>query len=159
LLLKCEALENFQEVGVDVSGIVLLDSDYNTIIGCKAFDRQVTKTQQYGLREANTSDYNYIIGNDFRDNLIGGLVKVGTNTVVKRNLGYVTENSGTATIAAGTTSVTVAHGLAATPTKVLVTPRADIGDVWVSARDATNITINCDTAPVGDVIVDWYAEV
>jgi len=84
---------------------------------------------------------------------------VGINNKIHNNIGYVTENSGTATIAAGTTSVTVAHGLAATPTKVLITPRADIGDVWVSARDATNITINCDTAPAADVIVDWYAEI
>jgi len=82
-----------------------------------------------------------------------------TELVIKRNRGYVTENSGTATISAGTTSVTVAHGLATTPNKVLVTPRANIGAVWVSARDATNITINCGVAPAVDVVVDWYAEV
>jgi len=68
-------------------------------------------------------------------------------------------NRGTATISAGSTSVTVAHGLANTPTNVLVTPRADVGNVWVSARDATNITRSCSTAPATDVIVDWYAEV
>jgi len=87
------------------------------------------------------------------------LYEVVAGVEIKRNTGYVTENSGTATIAAGTTSVTVAHGLATTPTEVLVTPRDDIGDVWVSARDGTNITINCDTAPAADVIVDWRAEI
>jgi parallel beta-helix repeat protein len=84
---------------------------------------------------------------------------IPVNSVVKNNIGYITENSGTATIPANSTSVTVAHGLSATPSKVVVTPRGNIGSVWVSARDATNITINCSTAPTVDTIVDWYAEV
>jgi hypothetical protein len=75
-------------------------------------------------------------------------------------VGYqLVRNRGTATIPAGTTSVTVAHGLAATPSKVIVTPRANIGSVWVSARNSTHITISCSTAPTADTIVDWYAEV
>jgi len=75
------------------------------------------------------------------------------------NLGYYTKMSGTATIPAGSTSVTVKHSLSSTPNKVIVTPRGNIGNVWVSARDSTYITINCSTAPTSDVIVDWYAEV
>jgi hypothetical protein len=72
---------------------------------------------------------------------------------------YVTKRMFTATIPANQTSVTVAHGLSATPTKVIVTPRGNIGSVWVSARDATNITINCSTAPTTDTVVDVEAEV
>lgn len=72
---------------------------------------------------------------------------------------YVTENGGTATIPAGATSVVVAHGLAKTPNKVLVTPRGNVGAVWVYARDETNVTINCERAPTTDIVVDWYAEV
>jgi hypothetical protein len=79
--------------------------------------------------------------------------------VIKFNSGYVTENSGTAVIPAGQTSVTVNHGLATTPSKVIVTPRGNIGAVWVSARDATSFTVNCSTAPSADTIIDWYAEV
>jgi hypothetical protein len=74
-------------------------------------------------------------------------------------VGRLIRNSGTATIAANNTSVTVPHGLVATPSKVIVTPRGNIGSVWVSARDATNITISCSTAPTADTLVDWYAEV
>jgi len=123
----------------------LRDSTYCILVGNRLEAR---------IDEAGTADYNTIA-----NNVLTSVIKVGANTVVKRNMGYITENSGTATIVAGTTSVTVAHGLAAAPTKVLVTPRADIGDVWVSARDGTNITINCDTAPAADVIVDWRAEI
>jgi len=114
---------------------------------------------------ASSADYINIQSNIFKDlsGLSGGPVYVASGAnphgIIKRNIGYVTENSGTATIAAGTTSVTVAHGLSATPSKVIVTPRDNIGSVWVSARDSTNITINCSTAPTTNVIVDWYAEV
>jgi hypothetical protein len=78
--------------------------------------------------------------------------------LIKHNKGYTTENKGTAVIPAGTTSVTVAHGLVGTPNVVKVTPRANIGAVWVSARDATNITISSETTSTQDVIVDWEAE-
>jgi len=140
------------------SGIVLTGfSDHTTVIG-----NMLTENGEYGIyQNVEYADaYNTFIGNDVHGNPLGGIkILAGGANIIKNNIGYVTENRGTATIAAGATSVMVAHGLADTPTKVLVTPRADIGDVWVSARDATNITINCDTAPAAEVIVDWYAEV
>ena len=72
-----------------------------------------------------------------------------------------TRNRGTANIslsAAGPGSVTVAHGLSGTPTTVLLTPRSDVGSVWCSARDSTNITINISNGQAGDNYIDWYAE-
>lgn len=71
---------------------------------------------------------------------------------VVRNLGYVTESSGTATIADGNTSVTVAHGLSATPEAkdITVTPTNNMGDAakfWVSGIGASNFTINVDANP------------
>jgi len=66
---------------------------------------------------------------------------------------------GTATIPAGSTSVTVNHGLAAAPKKVLVTPAGNLGAVWVSSITSTSFTINCSTAPTADTTVYWYAEV
>ncbi len=73
-------------------------------------------------------------------------------------LGY-TRRSGTAVIPAGSTSVTVNHGLISTPQKVLVTPRGNVGSVWVSDITAKSFKINCLTVPDTDVQVDWYAEV
>ena len=79
--------------------------------------------------------------------------------IVKENYGYLTENSGTATIPAGSTRVTVEHGLVSAPTKVLVTPKANIGAVWVENITDTSFVIVCETAPASDVEVMWYAEV
>jgi len=78
--------------------------------------------------------------------------------LAKNNIGYITERIGTATIAAGTTSVTVAHGLVGTPTVVKHCPRANLGAAWVSARDATSITLNVATAPTVATITDWEAK-
>jgi len=70
------------------------------------------------------------------------------------------KTSGVATLPAGSTSVTVAHGLVTTPKVVKVTPRdTAVGACAVTARDATNFTIEVSTAPTVDVEIDWEAEV
>jgi len=66
--------------------------------------------------------------------------------------------AGAATIPAGSTSVTVNHGLLAAPSKVLVTPTANVGAVWVESITSTSFTIRCSTAPSADTTVYWYAE-
>jgi parallel beta-helix repeat protein len=142
--------------GIDIGGT----SANNIVVGNRCWNNDPSNMQGFGIRERDSANYNVIVGNVVRGNYqANGISFVGANTIVRSNVGFVTVNSGTATIAAGATSVTVAHGLAATPTKVIVTPRGNLGAVWVSARDATNITISCSTAPDADTIVDWYAEV
>jgi len=96
------------------------------------------------------------------DNVLaaGGMIAVYTTRPysIKRNVGYATENSGVATIPAGSTRVTVSHGLATAPGKVLVTPYANIR-VWVENITSTTFDIVTDVAPAADVNVAWYAEV
>jgi len=118
-----------------------------------------TGTQGYGIfANGNNTDI-YIEDCDLRDNGIGAINSLGNITGrVSNNLGFVTRNRGTAIMLAGSTSVTVAHGLNGTPTKVLVTPRGNLGAVWVSSRDSTNITISCSTTPTVDTEIDWEAE-
>jgi len=83
-----------------------------------------------------------------------------SNAVVKRNVGYATENSGVATIPAGQTRVTVSHGLAKAPPKVLITPLGQPpGKLWVENITSTSFDIVTDTAPTADLKVSWYAEV
>lgn len=82
----------------------------------------------------------------------------GTNVVVKRNYSYITEKSGVAKISAGSTRVTVTHGLASAPSRVLVTPYGNIR-VWVENITSTSFDIVTDTAPTTDINVAWYAEV
>lgn len=83
----------------------------------------------------------------------GGLVAVNGNPLFSGSLGY--DTNGTATIASGTTSIVVTHGLLAAPAASDITltptgnPAADPGNVWASSIGATQFTINCRTDPGG----------
>jgi len=69
-------------------------------------------------------------------------------------------NFGVATISAGSTRVTVNHGLSATPNVVIVTPLAQPpGKIWVENITNTSFDIVTDTAPSSNLNVAWYAEV
>jgi len=95
-------------------------------------------------------------------NLTGAVfLEQAEGTIKKHHVsGFVAEGSGTATIPAGSTSVTVSHGLATTPTKVLVTPIGDPGDrFWVANVTSTSFDIVVATAPAADIDFYWQAEV
>ena len=79
------------------------------------------------------------------------------NILFKNNIGFVTENSGSATITSGSTSVTVSHGLAGTPDVVTVTPSGNL-TVWVDSLTSSSFTIHCYPAPSSDTTVYWVAE-
>jgi len=75
------------------------------------------------------------------------------------NLYRLKRNYGTATISANNTSITVSHGLACTPSNVLITPLAQpSGSIWISNITATSFNINVSTAPTVDLPIAWYAE-
>lgn len=77
----------------------------------------------------------------------------GEGKIVKYNLGFTTENSGTAS---GTSPITVAHGLAGTPTIVVVTPQGSTPCKVSWTADSTNIYIYHDAGT--SITVSWYAE-
>ncbi len=139
-----------------------VDLRNNTII----FDGPINAYLFYDPYGSNSSYAN--ITGYFTDNniqLLNGATLAGLSyqvgnfsVVVRRNAGYVTENSGVATIPAGSTSVTVSHGLSAAPSKVLVTPYANIS-VWVTNITSSSFTITTSSAPSASVNVAWYAEV
>jgi len=92
----------------------------------------------------------------------GSNIPLGENVMV---IGQVisdvglAKNSGTATIPSGQTSVTVNHGLAGTPTVVIVTgTTSDTKDAYVSAKTSTTFTITVPSPVGGDRTVYWYAE-
>jgi parallel beta-helix repeat protein len=122
------------------------------------------KVQKYGI-EVSTSA---ATGNVIKNNYVvdGGdtisIYNIGTNTIITNNTGYVTENSGTATIPNGSTSIVVNHGLATTPTRVQVTPTllSNANKFWVTDKTATQFTINVDSDPgAGTAVFDWRATV
>jgi hypothetical protein len=99
-----------------------------------------------------------INGNQFFNSSVkhtDGVVVWGTNP------GYVTENAGTATVAAGQPAVVVEHGLVAVPADVQLTPAnrpAAAGKFWVEALTARQFTIRLDAAPgEGNAVFHWRA--
>jgi parallel beta-helix repeat protein len=116
----------------------------------------------YGIRVLSTvGSGNIIEDNDVRDGgYYGNMLVEAPGQIVRRNIGYTTENSGVATITAGSTRVTVSHGLARAPSKVLITPLAQPpGRLWVENITSTSFDIVSDVAPATDLRVAWYAEV
>jgi hypothetical protein len=79
---------------------------------------------------------------------------------IRRNIGYVTENRGTATVANGTTSIAVSHGLAVTPNAgdISVHPIETLNSAsffWVDTITSTQFTINVNADPGADVDFAW----
>jgi len=78
------------------------------------------------------------------------------------NIGYVDRNEGSATIANGNSSVTVNHGLAATPSNIQLTgTHSEVKDAYVpeSSITDTSFEIHVDSAVTADRIVYWKAKV
>lgn len=111
----------------------------------------------------NTSNAElYVIAKDFLAEYKMGRNYGFTDAAPEKVLlktGY--EDSGTATIASGTASIVVAHGLVATPTTVRVTgTHTEVDRLYVTAVGAANFTINAGAGNVtADRDVYWNAEV
>jgi hypothetical protein len=147
--------------GYNGGGIFLYGS-YNTIRFNRLLITDTTNIRPQAFVKEGSGNYNVIeenylqAGVSFRE---APIIKVGVNTIVRRNTNYATEASGVATIPAGQTRVTVSHGLALTPSKVLITPLGmPSGKIWVENITSTSFDIVVDTAPIIDLQVAWYAE-
>lgn len=93
----------------------------------------------------------------------------GSNQKYINCSGFLTRNTGVATLANGTTSIAVTHQLGdlfgitphdITPNRVLITPQESLGSAtkfWVSAIGATTFVINVDADPGADVDFAWEA--
>jgi len=144
-------------------GIFLRAINYAQVIGNQSFDDQGIPTQTYGIR-CWTVDYAVIENNITYGNVTAQILPAGANSLTRSNIGYVTENSGTATLLNANTSIVVAHGLAATPTRIQITPRENPTNAvtfwWVDTVGAMNFTINVDADPgASNLDFDWHAQV
>jgi len=133
-------------------GIIEIEGQYNVVKG----NFVNSSKGAYAVLEGD-GDYNTIVDNAL---LAPAAVKwVGAHTYVDNNVAYIKRNAGRATIASGSTSVAVSHGLSCTPSKVLVTPLAQpSGSIWVSGITSSQFTINISTAPSSNLPIAWYAE-
>jgi hypothetical protein len=86
-----------------------------------------------------------------------------TNRKIANNLGLVTENSGTATVPAGSGSATVAHGLNFTPalSDLSVMPNVNSSGSfwWVDNVTSTTFRINMNSAPASNTPFSWNATI
>jgi len=117
----------------------------------------VARTRSHIYEEQiGSSGPNIIENNSFSNNAFAPTVAIvdsnGIGTVVRNNLGYKTEATGTAVVTNGTTSAAVTHGLAATPllANITISPTNNLGTAtkfWVSNPTSTQFTINVDANP------------
>jgi len=157
-------LDNGQSADNTYDGILLDErntyySTYNIVSG-NLVRSTGTPRHRYNIAETSSNeDYNRII-----DNIVMGagteeIRKQGANTVVRRNQGFVTENSGTATITAGATYVVVSHGLDVTPdiNKIKVVPKDNLGgrSFHVDTVGATSFNINISSSDTVDHAFGW----
>jgi hypothetical protein len=139
------------------------------VIGGRAHNGLLPGQQGYGIFIAAGASDNYVIeGVNLSGNVTGGLSDGGTGTskYIRANHGARTSKRGTGTVATGTSSIAVAHGLAFTPTAadVIISPTASLAacgvtSLWVSAVDATNITVSTNTNTTSNLAFTWDARV
>ncbi len=142
-------------------GIYIMGASiYNIIEGNVCTDNQPVKTQTYGIYEAAPADNNIIRNNIVQGNNTTGILKSGASTKVAGNVGYVTENSGTATILNGNISVNVNHGLATNATSILLTGTDnETRGCYVTSENVTSFTINVASNVTNNRNVYWRAVV
>ncbi len=119
----------------------------------------------YGI-QADNVDALLFEGNIIKDSGTAGLTFGAnvTNPTVRSNVGWATENANVGTIASGTTSIAITHGLSVTPaTKDIVitptnNPTNDPGNFWISNLTSTQFTVNVRNDPgSGGATFAWQA--
>jgi len=122
-------------------------------------------TQQYGIVFYSGANEGIARGNRFYGNTLASILDVGTDNVYQNNIGYVTENSGAATVASGETTIDVTHGLAITPSinDINVVPTNNLGNstkYWLSDVGSSTFRINVDIDPgATTAIFSWQVAI
>ncbi len=118
-------------------------------------------TVNVGIYGNSGSNNLLVTGNDLHNVEAEGIRLDGSENQVFGNTGWVTENSGIATIPEGSSMVTVAHGLDGTPTVVnALSQGPGVYSLYVDDTDDTNFTINADGVNIlDDVDIYWEARI
>lgn len=137
--------------GIDFSACTNLKITYNKI---NPDPGSTAPTKTSVLESATGSNSNVISDNEVAQTI------TTISAEVARNSGFVTQNRSESASGTGVTSFTIAHGLAYTPSKsdVILTPtnnEAATKNPFVSAVDATNITVGFTAATASAAGVGW----
>ncbi len=123
-------------------------STYNVIIG-NLIDGATNGVIEFDMNQ----NFDTIIGNTFTPTVVTPVTRNGANTIVRGNLGHVTEKSGTATIPNNSTFVAVNHGLSVTPSAgdcMIVgngNPTNNVGVLWIEGYTSSQFFANVQKDP------------
>ena len=159
--------------GIYLDGYSNAGTDYycfNTNISNNLIQGSTYATTGRGLKVINgavTPALNNIItGNTFLNNTQHVDTAQGAIYKARDNFNWLTQNSGTSSIASAATSVVVTHGLAVTPTADAITITttglctSDPGQIYITSITSTQFTVNCRTAPGASTLAfSWRASV
>ena len=143
----------------DAAGIYLESTEQNNkVIGNYIFNS--TDAMKYGIIEAVGATNNVFEGNFIQGWATSPATFEGTNTVVRSNQGYISENSSKATMVNGNSSLTVNHGLSANATAVQLTgTHAEVKDCIVTNITSTQFTITASSNVTANRDIYWRATV
>ena len=111
---------------------------------------------------AATQTYLTLADNHLSGGVSGTFATGAGAPIVRNNHFFVTENSGTDTVANGTTSKAVTHGLDVTPAAgdIIIVPTESLGaaaEFYVDTYTSTQFTIHVDADPGKDLTFAWSA--
>ncbi len=145
--------------GLRIVGQVTAIAENNLI-----FSNSFKNNIDYDLELAQYTQDNYVLFNTFLSTTNTGFINEDGSNIIKNNPEYVTENSGTTTVA---NNGWFAHELATTPTAVTLTPMNATYDgvavvsSWVDIN-STHVQVGLywanSTAITDQLMVSWYAE-
>lgn len=156
------ATNNYANIDIETN------SYYINVYGNTCGTDDATYAPKCGIHLDALADYCTIYGNNLEGSVTAEMiVDSGANAnggFVRGNFGFKTENSGTATLANGTTSIAVNHGLDVTPSAgdIVVTPIETWGNMtqfYIDTYTSTQFTIHADQNPGQDVDFAWSAAV
>ena len=161
----CTFDSNSQESSGAYSGLVVAAnvSDFKVIGGVFANLGTFPQFQANGISILSGASNRFTIKDaTFLSNTVSPVsdLSSGTERYIQGNIGYRTSNSGQATIASGTTTIVVTHGLAVTPSisDILLTRgggNAGSTDLYANTITSTQFTINTAAAPSSNMPVTW----
>ncbi|HWK65407.1 MAG TPA: right-handed parallel beta-helix repeat-containing protein [Rhizobiaceae bacterium] len=158
-LANCSGRDNGR-LTAGASGFFFATGATDTILSnCDASDTLASHRQGIGFNIAGSSAGIQINGGKALNNVTAQVANSssGANNRVRNIRGHRTKASGSGTMPTGG-SVPVTHGLAAAPTRVIITPTQDPQvRYFVSSKGAATFTVNCNTAPASGWTFDWEA--
>jgi hypothetical protein len=124
-----------------------------------------TSKHKYGIDVGSAASDVLIDGCVLRNSVTAPIGGTLTGTTIRDTVGWVAQNSGTATVSSGATEVTVNHGLSLTPSAeaISVTPTTSWGNVtgfWVDTITATTFKLKVSRTGGGatNVSFRWDAD-